>query len=103
MKALDVRKLTGEEIDIEVDRLQRKIYDLRCQVATEKIEDPSQFRKVRADVARLLTERSARIRAGGTVPKAAAGKTKAAAGAKKAPAAKTKTTTTKPKTKKATV
>jgi len=100
MKALDVRKLTGEEIDIEVDRLQRKLYDLRCQVATEKIEDPTQFHTVRADVARLLTERTARIRAGGSVPGGAAGKTKAAAGAKKAPAAKT---TTKTKTKKATV
>jgi len=101
MKALDVRKMTGEEIDIEVDRLQRKLYDLRCQVATEKIEDPSQFRKVRADVARLLTERTARIRAGGSVPGAKPARTKAAGGAKKAPAART--TTTKPKTKKATV
>lgn len=101
MKALDVRKMTGEEIDIEVDRLQRKLYDLRCQVATEKIEDPSQFHKVRADVARLLTERTARIRAGGSAPAAKPGRTKAS-GATKATAAKP-TVTKKTRTRKATV
>lgn len=60
MKAVEVRKLTGEEIDVEVSRLQRKLYDLRVQAVTEKIEDPSQFKKVRKDIARLKTERQAR-------------------------------------------
>lgn len=61
MKAAEVRKLTGEEIDVEVSRLQRKLYDLRVQAVTEKIEDPSQFKKVRKDIARLKTERTARL------------------------------------------
>ncbi len=61
MKAAEVRKLTGEEIDVEVSRLQRKLYDLRVQTVTEKIEDPSQFRKIRKDIARLKTERTARL------------------------------------------
>lgn len=61
MKASEVRKLTGEEIDVEVSRLQRKLYDLRVQAVTEKIEDPSQFGKVRRDIARLKTERTARL------------------------------------------
>lgn len=61
MKAAEVRKLTGEEIDVEVSRLQRKLYDLRVQAVTEKIEDPSQFGKVRKDIARLKTERTARL------------------------------------------
>ncbi len=61
MKATEVRKLTGEEIDVEVSRLQRKLYDLRVAAVTEKIEDPSQFKKVRKDIARLKTERTARL------------------------------------------
>ncbi len=61
MKAAEVRKLTGEEIDVEIGRLQHKLYDLRVQAVTEKIEDPSQFGKVRKDIARLKTERHARL------------------------------------------
>jgi len=60
MKAEEVHKLTGEEIVVEIDRLQRRLYDLRTQTVTEKIEDPSQFGKVRKDIARLKTERRAR-------------------------------------------
>jgi ribosomal protein L29 len=63
MNAKEIHKLTGEEIDTELDRLRRKIFDLRTQAATEKIEDPSAFRKTRKDVARLMTERTARLRA----------------------------------------
>lgn len=62
MKALEVHRMTGEEIDVELDRLRRRLYDLRVQAATQKIENPSLFRKVRRDVARLLTEQNARLR-----------------------------------------
>lgn len=61
MKAEAAHKMTGEEIDLEVDRLKRRVFDLRTQTTTEKIEDPSQFKKVRRDIARLLTERRARL------------------------------------------
>jgi len=63
MKMTDVQKLSGEEIDVELVRLQRKLYDLRCQAVTEKIENPSQFKKVRRDVARLKSEQNIRLRA----------------------------------------
>lgn len=65
MKAAEVKKMTGEEIDVELDRLQRRLFDLRCQAATEKIEDPSQFKKIKRDVARLKTEQHARVLAKG--------------------------------------
>ena len=61
MKAVEVHKMTGEEVETELGRLRRKVYDLRVQAATEKIEDPSMFKKVRRDIARLLTERTARV------------------------------------------
>ena len=60
MNAAEAHKLTSEEIGIELTRLQRKLFDLRCAAATEKIEDPSQFKKVRRDIARLKTESRAR-------------------------------------------
>jgi large subunit ribosomal protein L29 len=60
MNGAEVRKLSAEEIEVETARMQRRVYDLRCQAITEKIEDPSQFRKVRRDIARLKTEHHAR-------------------------------------------
>ncbi len=60
MKAIEVHKLSDEEIDVEVVRLRKRSFELRTQAVTEKIEDTSQFASTRADIARLLTERTAR-------------------------------------------
>lgn len=60
MKASEVHKLNDEEIKVEVKRLQRRLFDLRTQRVTEKIEDTSQFSKAKKDIARLLTERRRR-------------------------------------------
>lgn len=63
MEMTEVRTMTGEELDAELDRLQRKLFDLRCQTVTEKIEDPSQFRKIRSDIGRMKTEQTTRVKA----------------------------------------
>ncbi len=63
MKAKEVHKLNDEEIVIELNRMSRKVFDLRCQVVTDKIEDPSQFKKIRRDIARLKTEQTVRLMA----------------------------------------
>lgn len=60
MKANEVHKMNVEELTLEVDRLQRRLFDQRCAVVTEKIEDPSQFNKIRRDIARIKTEQRAR-------------------------------------------
>ena len=60
MKAKEVHKLKDEELHVEVDRLRKRQFELRSQAVTEKIEDTSQFMKTRKDIARLLTEASAR-------------------------------------------
>lgn len=62
MKSEEVKKMTTEELGEELVRLRKKTYDLRCQAASEKIEDPSQFKKTRRDIARLLTEQKARVK-----------------------------------------
>ena len=47
MKAKEVHKLSDEELLIEVKRLRRKLFDLRVQSVTEKIQDTSQFKKIK--------------------------------------------------------
>ncbi len=58
----EVRKLDDEEIEIEVRRLRRSLFDLRSQAVTEKITDTSRFGKIKKDIARLLTEKSRRAK-----------------------------------------
>ena len=60
MDTREIKKLGSDEIDIEVDRLRRRLFDLRCQMVTEKIQETTQFGNVKRDVARLLTEKRAR-------------------------------------------
>ncbi len=63
MTASEVKKMKSEEIGIELKRLRERLYQLRCQTVSEKVEDNSQFRKIRKDVARLMTERRVRLTA----------------------------------------
>jgi large subunit ribosomal protein L29 len=60
MKAKEAHKLSEEELDIEITRLRRRMFELRTQAVTEKIQDTSQFGKIRKDLARVLTEKSMR-------------------------------------------
>lgn len=56
MKADDVHSMSNDELKVETGRLRRQLYDLRCQAATEKLENPRQIPHIRRDIARLLTE-----------------------------------------------
>jgi large subunit ribosomal protein L29 len=60
MTGKEVRALSDEELLVETDNLTKRLYDLRAAAVTEKIEDPSQFKKIRRDIARLKGERRAR-------------------------------------------
>ena len=66
MKAAEVKKLRDDEIAAEAARLRKKLFELRAQTDTEKVKDNSQFRKHRKDLARVLTERSARSKKAST-------------------------------------
>ena len=58
-----VHKLGDEELTIEVDNLRKKLFELKTQGVTEKIQDTSQYGKIRKDIARLLSEQSTRSKA----------------------------------------
>ncbi len=60
MTGTEVRKLNDEEITVELANLRGKLLALRNKSVSEKIEDTSQFGKIRKDIARLLTEQTAR-------------------------------------------
>ena len=55
MKIKEIRELSGEELQSELDRLRRQLFDLRSQSVTEKLEDPSMITKAQRDIARILT------------------------------------------------
>jgi large subunit ribosomal protein L29 len=60
MTPAEVRNLRDNELKTELAALRAKQHQLTTQTATEKVEDTSQFRKVRKDIARLLTEATSR-------------------------------------------
>ena len=55
MKAADVRDLSEKERREKVDDLQREYFNLKFQLATGKIENPSRLRLLRRDIARIKT------------------------------------------------
>lgn len=63
MTSAEVRKLNDEELGLELTRLREKLFQLRVQATTEKVENTAQFKLLRADIARVLTERQARYHA----------------------------------------
>lgn len=60
MTGAEVRKLNDEEITVELANLRGKLLALKNKSVSEKIEDSSQFGNIRKDIARLLTEQTAR-------------------------------------------
>lgn len=60
MKASEVHKMSDEELRQEAQRLRKRLFELRCQAVTEKLENPRQLGNMRRDIARLLTEQRQR-------------------------------------------
>lgn len=55
MKISEIRNMSDAELQVVLANLKRKIFDLRSQSVTEKLEDTSQVGKVRRDIARIST------------------------------------------------
>ena len=55
MKASEAHKMGDDELVEELDRLRQRLFELRSQSVTEKLENPRQLRHLRRDIARLLT------------------------------------------------
>jgi len=55
MKAEEVRNLSEKEREEKIVDFSQEIFNLRFQLATGKIENPSRLRGLRRDIARLKT------------------------------------------------
>jgi large subunit ribosomal protein L29 len=55
MKMKEILEKQGEQLDHELLEQQKHLFDLRSQAVTEKLEDPSQLRKTKKDIARMQT------------------------------------------------
>ena len=55
MKASEIREMNPDELDSELEGLERRLFEIRTQAVTEKLEDPTQLSKIKRDIARLRT------------------------------------------------
>jgi large subunit ribosomal protein L29 len=60
MEAKDIRELTIDEIDVEIERAQEELFNLKFRAALEELENPSLMKELRRDIARLKTIRRER-------------------------------------------
>jgi large subunit ribosomal protein L29 len=54
-KLKEFRDKSAEDLQREVIDKTRHLFDLRSQAVTEKLEDPSQLRKTKKEIARIKT------------------------------------------------
>jgi len=55
MKASDLRNLTSAEIEQKVSGFKEELFNLRFQLATGQLDNPTQIRNVRKEIARAKT------------------------------------------------
>ena len=60
MKANEVHKMSDAELVETAKQLRTKLFELRSQSVTEKLENPRQLGGIRKDIARVLTEKRSR-------------------------------------------
>jgi large subunit ribosomal protein L29 len=66
-KIADARKLSDEELDTEILAAKRKLFELRLQQATRRLEKTHEFKHTRHRLAQLMTvERERQIAASKT-------------------------------------
>ena len=65
MTGKEVKALKREELDALLTQTRSKLFKLKSQSVSEKVEDTGQFVQHRRDIARMLTEKRAREIAAG--------------------------------------
>jgi large subunit ribosomal protein L29 len=55
MKPSELREMSDEELRLTLKEVVKNLFHLRFQSATERLETPSEIKKAKADVARILT------------------------------------------------
>ena len=55
MKAQHYREMSPDELEGKLEELERRLFDLRSQAVTEKLENSKAVINVRRDIARIKT------------------------------------------------
>lgn len=55
MKANDIRKLSGKELDAKLKDLKDELFKLRFQQAINQLDNPMRINAVKKDIARIKT------------------------------------------------
>jgi len=63
MKAKDLRDKSVAELDQELEGLYQEKFNLRMQLATGQLGNNAQVRRVRRDIARVMTVKTEKTRA----------------------------------------
>lgn len=66
----DVKKMTDDELAIELVNERNRLFSLRSASVTEKVEDVSKFGKCKRNIARVITEQAHRRAQAGSQPAA---------------------------------
>ncbi len=55
MKASEIREMNPDELDGELENIETRLFEIRSQAVTEKLENPAQLTLLKRDIARLKT------------------------------------------------
>ncbi|MBN2211972.1 MAG: 50S ribosomal protein L29 [Sedimentisphaerales bacterium] len=55
MKASEIREMNPDELTGELEAMERRLFEIRTQAVTEKLEDPSRLTRLKRDIARIKT------------------------------------------------
>ena len=55
MKAIDIRKMSAEELETKLKELKSELFNLRFQHAINQLENPHKIADVKKDIARVMT------------------------------------------------
>ena len=55
MKAIEIRKMSAEELEAKLKELKSELFNLRFQHAVNQLENPHKIADVKKDIARVMT------------------------------------------------
>ena len=60
MKAEEIQKLSGEDLQAKLKEARAELFNLRFQMATSQLDNTARVKQVKKDIARIQTEMRAR-------------------------------------------
>lgn len=55
MKMSELREMTNEELNLQLETFREEMFNLRFQQSTNRLENPMRLKSVRKDIARIKT------------------------------------------------